>query len=115
MPDPVKILSTNTRRMTPWGRADYQYNVAPGVAWVNTPGHGGFLIGRKAAEKYLTAYAIVRGEKFGNFLAFEEDCDATIVLFENPAFVELLGFKRASPSELAESLGHWHQDYLLLR
>jgi len=108
------IQSTDTRRPTPWGQADYQYQLAPGVSFVNTPGHGGFLIGFKAAEKYLTLAAINSAEPFGKFLAFEEDCLASIVVFEHPEWGTMLGMK-VDPKELFESISYWTPNYLRLR
>lgn len=106
--------STNTRRVTPWGRADFQYIFAPGFAWVNTPGHGGFLIGRRVAKKLLSQAAIDAGVSFGPFLAYEEDCDAAVIILERLWQVAPL-FLKPKPELLAnvlESLARWHPTYV---
>ena len=117
----MELQSTDTTRPTPWGRADYQAVIAPGVAWVNTPGHGGFLIGKAVAAKILSPAACRAGANFGRFLAYEEDCDATIVLFEHPEWMPLLGMNTskievygmdAVKQDLLESLSYWRLDYL---
>lgn len=107
------IQSTNTNRSTPWGHADYQYIIAHGVAWVNTPSHGGFAIGVDIAQTYLTQAARSRGTMMGSYLFYEEDCDATIVLYEHPELFALLNF--TGEDTLLESLSYWNADYLLER
>ena len=104
------IQMTDTTRPTPWGRADMQQVVERGVAWVNTPGHGGFLSGRGIAKTYLSEAARKRGMSFGAYLAYEEDCDAAIVLYEHPELFPLLGM--GGYDELLASLTYWQESYL---
>jgi hypothetical protein len=107
----MDIQPTDTSRVTPWGRADFQYIIAPGVAWVNTPGHSGFLIGAKAARKYLSEAALKLGRWTKQFYAFEEDVLASVVLFERPEWAAYLGIQ-TTPEELVGVLSYWHLDYL---
>ena len=86
------LESTETTRSTPWGQADYQYKIRRGVALVNTPGHGGFLISKGVAKTYLSEAAQNAGESYGGYLAYEEDVDAAIILFEHQELIELLGY-----------------------
>jgi uncharacterized protein DUF7007 len=109
------IESTDTHRPTPWGKADYQYKVQRGIALVNTPGHGGFLIGQGIAQSYLSPEAIKAGEPFGSYLAYEEDVDAAIVLFEHPELIEQLGFRNTTREDLAQTLFTYRKDYLEAR
>lgn len=98
---------------TPWGNSDSETKYDHGLTWVGTPSHGGFLVGKAYARKHLSPAAIVEGEHFGQYFAFEEDCDAAIVLYELPQTRE--GFSHVSDAELIESLSHWHPKYLAAR
>jgi len=99
--------------ITPWGNSDSETRFDRGLTWVGTPSHGGFLVGKAYARKHLTPAAIAEGEPFGQYLAFEEDCKAAIVLYELPAARE--GFSHVSDVELVESLSRWHPEYLAAR
>ena len=98
---------------TPWGDSDYEKRIQRGLTWVSTPSHGGFMVSRTVAAKLLTPAAIAAGQSFGDYLAFEEDCDAAIVLFELPQTRE--GFSNVSDTDLLESLSYWHIPYLTAR
>ena len=69
---------------TPWGKADFKVRIAKGVYEVSTPGHGGILIGAAIAIDSLSAEALQVGERFGHFLAFEEDCAYAAVYADRP-------------------------------
>jgi hypothetical protein len=99
--------------ITPWENSDSETKYDRGLTWVGTPSHGGFLIGKAYARKHLTPAAIAEGEPCGQYLAFEEDCDAAIILFELPVTRE--GFSHVSDAELIESLSRWHPRYLAAR
>jgi hypothetical protein len=98
---------------TPWGHSDYEKKLERGLTWVSTPSHGGFLIGRALAARLLTPAATACGNKFGNYLAYEEDCDAAIILYELPRTRE--SFSNTSDAELVKSLTYWHLPYLIAR
>ena len=70
-------------------------------------------MGKAYARKHLTPAAIAEGEPFGQYIAYEEDCDAAIVLYELPATRE--GFSHVSDAELIERLSRWHPKYLAAR
>ncbi len=110
-----EIQSTDTHRPTPWGKADYQFKVSRGIALVNTPGHGGFLIGQGIAQTYLSPEAIRAGQPFGGYLAYEEDIDAAIVLLEHPELIPQLGFKSTTKEDLLQTLNTYRKDYLQAR
>jgi hypothetical protein len=99
--------------ITPWGNSDSEKRYERGLTWVGTPSHGGFLVGKAYAQKHLTAAAIAEGQAFGQYLAYEEDCDAAIVLYELPATRE--GFSHVIESDLLDSLSRWHPAYLAAR
>lgn len=100
---------------SPWGKIQSQIQLARGVRWVNTASHGGFLISQRFAQAYLSTAAVSRGMKWGSYLAFEEDSDATIILFETRAFDDQLGYTKNHDQQRLESLSRWHADYLLER
>jgi hypothetical protein len=100
---------------TPWGVADYVKQIARGISWVSTPSHGGFLIGSGAAKTYLTEQARKHGAVFGSYLAFEEDCDAAIVLYEHPELFDVLGLKNDPEYTPWHSLSFWNAGYLIER
>lgn len=89
---------------SPWGTIQTQTVLARGVRWVNTASHGGFLISRTFAEAYLSPAAVKRGKDWNGYLAYEEDCDATIILFETRAFDDALGYTRNHDAEQLVSL-----------
>ena len=67
---------------TPWGEAQQINTVADGITWVSTASHGGFIISaerRAAMPKSLREFSTFAG---GN--AYEEDCDAAIVIAAFP-------------------------------
>lgn len=114
----MQITSTETKRHTPWGRADYQYKILPGVAWVNTPGHGGFILSETAAKKYLSSAALARGDRFTKgYIAYEEDCACYMVLLERPDFGLAIGLVPASDNEkvLLDSLRTYYPEYVTER
>jgi hypothetical protein len=75
---------------TPWGTADEILRITRGVSWVNTPSHGGLMVANGTAQKSLTPKAIEYSEKFGNYIAYEEDCAYAIPFFQNPQWKRLL-------------------------
>ena len=98
---------------TPWGNSDSEKRYERGLTWVGTPSHGGFLVGKAYAQKHLTPAAVAEGKPFGQYIAYEEDCDAAIILYELPATRE--GFSNVTDSDLLLSLSRWHPEYLKAR
>jgi len=101
---------------TPWGKSDSKITLTCGISWVGTPSHGGFAITPSAALTYLSTAAVARAEKYGSYYFFEEDCDASIVLFELPApMLEKLIYLPPTADNLLKDLSRWHADYLIER
>jgi hypothetical protein len=69
---------------TPWGNSDFTYPIEPGLTWVGTPSHGGFIAKKDWAVAHLSDAAREEGEQFGGYIAFEEDCACSVVLVEFP-------------------------------
>ena len=100
---------------TPWGTSDSKTTLARGISFVTTPSHGGFMISVRQARKLLSNAALNRGERYGSYLAYEEDCDAFIPLLELPvSMLEKLGGIQTE-EKLISSLSAWHADYLIER
>lgn len=105
---------------TPWGKADNITRIERGLSWVDTPSHGGFAVSESFAKKHLSTAAQTRGEQYGSYLFFEEDCLYAIVAWEiggfdipsNTPTQEWRGMTRQS---LLDNLSAWNADYLLER
>lgn len=101
---------------TPWGKSQHQRKVERGLTFHTTASHGGWLISKGFAEKRLTKAAIRRGLEWNGYIAFEEDVDADIILFElKEARTEVFGVVRDYDREDAvfKRLSRWHPDYLV--
>lgn len=97
---------------TPWGASQQVVNLERGVNLVSTAGHGGFMVARAAAEKLLSEQARAHAtERYGDYFAFEEDCDYAIVLHEHPEYAEKLG--GPIHSNVYEILSRWNPKYLI--
>ncbi len=60
---------------TPWGASQHQHTITGGVYEVDTAGHGGILVERRVAPTLLSPEAIALGWAWGQYYAYEEDCD----------------------------------------
>jgi hypothetical protein len=74
---------------SPWGAIQSREKITEGVCWVSTARHGGLMVTRKAAEKYLSAKAIECAFPgiAGDYICFEEDCSYAVALFEHPEWL----------------------------
>jgi hypothetical protein len=99
---------------TPWGKSDSKITLARGISFVTTPSHGGFAVTPTAALQYLSTAAVARATKYSGYYFFEEDCDASIVLFELPQALRIKWSTSVPTKEaLIKSLSLWHADYLM--
>lgn len=94
---------------TPWGKSDSSEQFGRGISFVSTPSHGGFAIAR-GRWGCLTTAALQRGEVRGEYVFFEEDCAAYIVMLELP---QTRG--TATEADCLESLSYWYPEYLTER
>ena len=64
---------------TPWGAAETIEQLAPGIAFVSTPSHGGFYLSpsRNACVPYAWRKASFNQQALSGW--YEEDCDACMV------------------------------------
>jgi hypothetical protein len=65
-------MALNEGSRTPWGKADYIENIAPGIQRVGTPSHGGYKLDRER-----NAQVNARWRREGGW--YEEDCEWAIV------------------------------------
>ena len=95
---PVREFASMPRPAhTPWGTADYAYQVAPGIWEVSTPSHGGYIISR---ERHAAMPAVLRDFRpFATPLCYEEDCDWSIVALAYPTEVAN-SFKEKGATEI---------------
>ncbi|MCM1438733.1 MAG: DUF3849 domain-containing protein [Roseburia sp.] len=68
--------------MSPWDEVESCRTIANGIYEVSTAGHGGVMIDADLAAHILSAEALAVGFANGNYLCFEEDCDACVPLRE---------------------------------
>jgi hypothetical protein len=91
---------------TPWGRADHVDAVAPGVAAVSTPGHGGIKLDRARNAKVPHATRTKGGW-------YEEDCQVYIVF---AIFEDVRSHFKLDERAIASSLAAWlPKSYTVLR
>ena len=86
---------------TPWGRADFMQEDAPGIWFVSTPSHGGFWL---STERRAQMPAYMRKTWY------EEDCEWSMVaaVFGD----ELRACSKFNPSEesVRDNFRGWHPD-----
>jgi len=70
-------------RASPWGAVEDATEHAPGVWFVSTPGHGGFMVNAAAALAMPRGLRSI-GMPWGGLLAFEEDCAYAAVVLAFP-------------------------------
>lgn len=105
-------MATNT----PWGKSQNSTQIARGLTFHSTAGHGGFLVSKGYAEKHLTPSALKRAVVWGSYYAFEEDCAAAIVEFELPyTRVLYTNFQEVTDEKVFKTLSRWYPDYLIER
>jgi hypothetical protein len=108
---------------TPWGKSQTTYRIADRLHWVSTSSHGGVMIALSRAHEILSPAAIARGDKFGDFLCYEEDCACNMVLFETlrlyPAewrtALRLPVSDAEAIDDIWKTLSRWEWEYLEAR
>ncbi len=95
---------------SPWGKIQECETLCPGAYSVNTASHGGVMVDMELVERALSKEARNCGFEEGQYLCFEEDCDASVALRE------LMDRQLYTTSEEQErhinsSLQAWHKDY----
>lgn len=67
---------------SPWGQVQTCKELYRGVYSVSTGGHGGIMARKDIAEQIFSEAAQKCGFVEGNYLCFEEDCDAQVAIRE---------------------------------
>jgi hypothetical protein len=101
---------------TPWGPAQNAYQLARGVIWYSTAGHGGLAVATGVARSLLTPAALMEGEKWGSYFWYEEDIGWAIPFYEHPEwereFVRKAGGSVYDRVKLEETIRRWFPKYL---
>ena len=100
---------------TIWGAAQSVSHLCRGVRSVSTASHGGLLVAKQYAEKYMPKEILEHTPfEYGSY-QFEEDCEMNIPLFFQPKLVvDLVNafYPRKTPEEKFESLkNHFRYTY----
>lgn len=83
MNNSVDFKPTPQPRHSPWGAPQRAEEKAPGIWWVSTASHGGFIISEQRHQAMAEPYR--SHETFNmNGLAYEEDCDWCCVVLAWP-------------------------------
>ena len=107
---------------SPWGGIQDSDVIMRGVKAVATAGHGGYMVTKNFANKYLSESALERGEVWSNYYCYEEDCAWAILFFDilhhhEDLFRKKFLFGEKSFEEkkqsLLETLSRYYADYLL--
>lgn len=78
----VTFIETDTPRHSPWGSIDDAAQEAPGIWWVSTPSHGGYIISQQRRNAMPEPFRSHR--PYAGPLAYEEDCDWSCVVLAWP-------------------------------
>ena len=106
---------------SPWGAIQYSEELYTGVHMVSTASHGGIMILREIANTLLTRQVQKYGSWYCNYLCFEEDCDAPILIREllDKGLMTAPVNEYYKPGEYEDcidrSLQCWHPEYWNLR
>ena len=92
---PRSLTSFELPKHTPWGPAESGSEYAPGIIFVHTPGHGGFILDSKQNGKVHEAWR-------QNDCTYEKDCNWAIVSI---TFPEL--FNESENSNADQILRNW--------
>lgn len=111
---------TNQITQSPWGFCQTARELADGVIWVTTPSHGGMMVPMEVVPQ-LSEPARKRGERFGDYLCYEEDVAWDIAAYELrqtwPALFdgEIAAEWPDPQATLHRTLSRWYPDYLIER
>lgn len=94
---------------SPWGFIQTKKGHQRGVTSITTSSHGGILVSKGFAEKFLSEAARKRAILWNNaYYCFEEDCACEMVFNELP-YVQTAEQKQST----YQSLSRWYPDYLI--
>ena len=100
---------------SPWGSVDHCRMLCYGAFEVQTARHGGVMILCQLADEYLSKEAQEVGFVEGQYLCFEEDCDAQVALRElldKKLISKAFNLDAEQLGEIVnQSLKQWHPEY----
>ena len=97
-----------------WGKVQNRKTIQRGVHYDDTASHGGFCIALGTAKKLLSPEALEIGHRVGDYVYYEEDCAASIVLYEHPEWIKPLGFHDVK-EHLAACLREYYPTYCTVK
>jgi hypothetical protein len=104
---------------TPWGLAQDAWEIARGVTWYSTAGHGGLKVAAGVARAMLTDAARKLGLNWGGSYWYEEDVAWAIPFYEHPEWDAVLsrksGSRQSSPENVERTLRQNYPEYFSLR
>ncbi|KZX73198.1 hypothetical protein A3715_15905 [Oleiphilus sp. HI0009] len=86
-------------RSTPWGSSQNITTFFKGFSFVDTAGHGGIMISKSVANKYLSDAAKNSALVHNGYYCYEEDVDFLIPLVDSALLLSAF-YKKASDQEL---------------
>ncbi len=95
---------------TPWGPAQVSYDLAPGVRWYGTAGHGGLEVESRAARELSPAARELGDYELGSYW-YEEDSQWAIPMYEKPEWNRVLARKAGGKLWSQEALAEQIRDY----
>ncbi len=98
MINPTTISPPIIKR-SPWGQVQYQYNYTKGIDFVSTASHGGFKLDSKV--NLLIPIDFRRNNGW-----YEEDCDASIIVF---FFPNIFNEEQRKQAESVLKNYHWQK------
>lgn len=70
---------------TPWGIADAEEDIAPGIKFYETPSHGGYFLEMVQNAQVPLAWRQASFNQQGMVGWYEEDCDSVLVVLSHPS------------------------------
>lgn len=70
-------------KMSPWGDVHHETEYAPGIVFVDTARHGGFILSKERLAEMPEQYR-KRRATYCPLNAYEEDCEASLVVLSWP-------------------------------
>ena len=100
---------------TPWGPAQNVEDIARGVRWVSTAGHGGLGVAKGVAQSQLSPAARKLGMYGNGYFWYEEDVQYAIAFYEHPEWGQKLksvaGGSVQSKEQLGETIKKYFPEY----
>jgi hypothetical protein len=91
---------------SPWGKIQNKLDIAAGIKFVSTAGHGGLMISEKLAIKNLPQIALKEGILYSGYYCFEEDCAYAIPVF----IMDIPLLPNANHSIAEKTVKNWYPD-----